>query len=207
VRGSPLIALSATKDVQDAILADKKRSATVDVIDFRYWWRTDQGEFAPPGGKNLAPRQFERQWRGGRPTDANLASMAAEYRAMFPAKPLLCDFDAAGWAWLCAGGSMPRLPKTTDTKLLTAIPHMKPVGELSGNGRWALREPGKQMLVYGGGELDLSAETGAFRVNIINPHTGEVDRNLLLQVQQKIVNAGSKVKLPDASIIWLTKEK
>jgi hypothetical protein len=67
-------------------LADKKRSATVDVIDFRYWWRTDRGQFAPPGGKNLAPRQFERQWRGGRPNEANLASMAAEYRALHPAQ-------------------------------------------------------------------------------------------------------------------------
>jgi hypothetical protein len=56
----PLIALSATKDVQDAILSEVTRSAVVDVIDFRYWWRTDKGEFAPPGGKNLAPRQFER---------------------------------------------------------------------------------------------------------------------------------------------------
>ena len=35
----PLIALSCTKDVQDAILSDSERRATVDVIDFRYWWQ------------------------------------------------------------------------------------------------------------------------------------------------------------------------
>ncbi len=198
-RSQPLIALSCTKDVQDAILADKKRCATVDVIDFRYWWRTDKGEFAPPGGKNLAPRQFERQWRGGRPIDENLASMAAEYRAKFPAKPLLCDFDAASWAWVCAGGSLPRLPHTTDAKLLAAIPRMQPWTEAATPGRWILREPNKQLLVYGGGELDLSAETGLFRVIPINPKTGKATAGETMQ-------AGGKVTLPEATVIWLTKE-
>jgi len=200
VRGRhQIIALSATKDVQDAILADKQRSATVDVIDFRYWWRTDKSEFAPPGGKNLAPRQFERQWRGGRPNDTNLASMAAEYRAKFPTKPLICDFDAAGWAWVCAGGSMPRLPKKTDIRLLAAIPRMKPVGELSGDNRWVLGETGSQMLVYGSAELDLTSESGSFRVNVVNPRTGEVTPG-------EIVKAGGKVKLPSAAVVWLVKE-
>lgn len=198
-RSQPIIALSATKDVQDAILADKKRSATVDVIDFRYWWRTDQGLFAPPGGKNLAPRQFERQWRGGRPNDVNLANMAAEYRAKFPTKPLICDFDTAGWAWVCAGGSMPRLPKTTDSKLLAAIPKMQPWVEASQDGRWILRETGKQLLVYGGTELDLSGETGTFRINSINSRTGEVTPG-------EIVKARSKVGLPSAAVVWLTRE-
>jgi len=198
-RSKPIVALSCTKDVQDAILADKQRSATVDVIDFRYWWRTDKGEFAPPGGKNLAPRQFERQWRGGRPNDVNLAGMAAEYRAKFPTKPLLCNFDDASWAWVCAGGSMPRLPKTTDAKLLAAIPQMQPWPEASKDGRWVLREAGKQMLVCGGGELDLSGESGAFRVNVVSPRAGEVTPG-------ETVKAGYKVKLPSAGVVWLTKE-
>ena len=171
----------------------------MDVIDFRYWWRTDKGDFAPPGGKNLSPRQFERQWRGGKPSDANLASMAAEYRAKFPTKPLICDFDAASWAWVCAGGSMPRLPRSTDPKLLAAIPQMQPWPEASKAGRWILREVGKQMLIYGGGELDLSNESGSFRVNAVNPRTGEVTPG-------ETVQAGSKVKLPSAAVVWLTRE-
>lgn len=123
----PLIALSATKDVQDAVLADSERRRIVDIVDFRYWWRTAKGEFAPPGGKNLAPRQFERQWRGGRPTDADLASMAAEYKAKFPELAVIADFDTAGWAWLCAGGSLPRLPQGTDPELLEFVPTTRPV--------------------------------------------------------------------------------
>lgn len=198
-RTHPIVALSCTKDVQDAILADKKRNSTVDVIDFRYWWRTDKGEFAPLGGKNLAPRQFERQWRGGRPNDGNLASMAAEYRAKFPKKPAICDFDTAGWAWVCAGGSMPRLPRTTDAKLLAAIPQMRPWTEATRQGRWVLRETGKQFLVYGGGQMDLSHESGTFRILTVNPRTGEVFAG-------ELIAAGSKVDLPSATVLWLKKE-
>ena len=33
----PIIGLSVTKDVQDAILADPKRAGVVDLIDIRYW--------------------------------------------------------------------------------------------------------------------------------------------------------------------------
>jgi hypothetical protein len=196
-----LVALSATKDVEDAILADPKRSATVDVVDFRYWWRTDKGLFAPPGGKNLAPRQFERQWRGGKPNDANLAAMAAEYRDKCAGKALICDFDSAGWVWLCAGGSLPRLPQTTDRALLAAIPRMRPWGEASRDGHWILREKGRQVLAFLGKqpELDLSDEIGAFRVSQIDMKTGKVTAGDVFQ-------AGGKVTLPAVTLVWLTRE-
>lgn len=203
----PLIALAAPKNVQDAILADAGRAAVVDVIAFRYWWQTDKGTFAPEGGQNLAPRQFQRQWKGGPPSDANMATMAAEYRAKFPTKPVIAaseqgaDFSRAGWAYVCAGGSMPNLPKTTDQRLLAAIPRMQPWLADSEQKTWALREAGKQILacVNGGGELDLSAESGAFRLNVVNPKTGEV-------TPDTVVQAGGKVKLPNANIAWLVKE-
>jgi hypothetical protein len=64
-----------------------------------------------------------------------------------------------------------------------------------------LREPGKQILVYGNGgaEFDLSNESGAFRVNIVNPKTGGVTSG-------GVVQAGGKIKLPDANVVWLVKE-
>lgn len=203
---NPIIALSATKDVQDAILADRKRATVVDVIDFRYWWRTAKGEFAAPGGKNLAPRQFERQWRGGRPADTDLAAMATEYRAKFPGKPVICDFDSAGWAWLCAGGSQPRLPATTDTQLLAAIPRMGPRNSDASSSQWLLREAGKQILVCTSGraELDLSGESGVFSVALVDRRTGQ------LKPQRETVRGGGTVKLPigdgEASVVWLRKE-
>jgi hypothetical protein len=203
-----LVALSAPKDVQDAILADPKRSAVVDVICFRYWWQTDKGLFALKGGQNLSPRQFERQWKGGSPNDENLAAMAAEYRPKFPDKAVIAsgedaDMGRASWAFVCAGGSLPNLPATTDSKLLAAIPQMKPWATGSGKRQWALREPGKQWLICSGEnaapELDLSTESGSFRVHAVDMRTGEV------KTPSETIQAGNKVALPKG-VIWLTRE-
>jgi hypothetical protein len=196
-----LTALSATKDVQDPVLTDPQRRAVVDVLDFRYWWRTDHGEFAPPGGMNLAPRQFERRWRGGRPNDVHLAGMAAEYRAKFPGLPVICDFEAARWAWVCAGGSLPRLPKTTDRGLLKAIPRMQPWVEAAGTGGWVIREPGKQMLAYlpNDARLDLSGESGSFQVQQVDSQTGGL-------TPMPSVAAGDRLGWPTPTVVWLVKE-
>lgn len=92
----PLIALSACKDVQDAILADPKRATIVDVIDLTYWFRTERGqEFAPRGGTDLAPRQHLRLWKGSRPNAASIAEMVREYRRQFPAKAVITGLPEA----------------------------------------------------------------------------------------------------------------
>ncbi|MGH8022279.1 MAG: DUF6298 domain-containing protein, partial [Limisphaerales bacterium] len=203
----PLVALAATKDVQDAILSDPKRSAVVNVICFRYWWRTAKGLFAPKGGQNLSPRQFERRWKGGAPTDEDLAAMAAEYRPRFPKKAIIASGEDVGfqgrWAFVCAGGSLPALPKTTDTNLLAAIPKMRPCLADNANRVWALSEPGKQMLIYCGGdapaEIDLSAETGEFRLHLINTRTGQASP------QFQTVQGGGKVTVPPG-VDWLTRQ-
>jgi len=203
---TPLIGLSAPRDVQDAILADRKRAAHVDVIDFKYWWQSPKGLFAPKGGQNLAPRQHEREWRGGRPSDETLAQMAAEYRTKFPGKAVICDFSQAGWAFLCAGGSMPNLPRTTDAKLLAAIPRMQPWRSDATAKQWSLREPGKQIFVFNGAKagVDLSGEIGEFRVFAVNAWTGQ------LTAQRETVRGGGKVMLPvgvgGATVVWLTRQ-
>lgn len=92
----PLLALSAPKDVQDAILADAKRAAVIDVIDLTYWWRTANGEeFAPKGGQNLAPRQHLRLWKGGKPSAATIAAAAQDYRVKFPGKAVISGLREA----------------------------------------------------------------------------------------------------------------
>ncbi len=202
----PPIALSVTRDVQDAILSDASRAAHVDVIDFRYWWQTDKGTFAPPGGQNLSPRQFERQWRGGRPKDRNLAETAAEYRAKFPTKPVLASVGEPGWAYLCAGGSLPNLPQGTDAKLLAAIPRMSPWRADAGKKQWSLREPGRQALVFtsGAAEVELSGESGAFAVTRVDLKTGQ------LKPQALPAQAGGVTKLSSAEgplVFWLQKVK
>ena len=207
-KNHPLVALAATKDVQDAVLADEKRRAVVDVICFRYWWQTDKGLFAPNGGQNLSPRQFERRWKSGTPNDENLAAMAADYRQKFSDKAIIAsgedeDMSRSAWAFVCAGGSMPNLPATTDAKLLAAIPHMQLWSAASGENRWALREPGKQILVCSGegapAEIDLSAESGTFRIQVVDKETGQVE------APAKTIRAGNKVALPEG-VVWLTRE-
>ena len=202
-----LVALAVPKNVQDAILADAKRAAAVDIIAFRYWWLTDKGIYAPDGGLNLAPRQWQRILGNSSPSDLNLATIAAEYRGKFPAKPVIAvseqglNLSHGGWAYVCAGGSMPNLPRSTDERLLAAIPQMKPWLADSTEKIWALREPGKQMLIYAssGAEVDLSGETGAFRVNTVDLHTGKVTTG------SQVVQAGGKVTLPGV-VVWLTKD-
>ena len=201
-----LIALSAPKNVQDAILADPKRNAVVDAIDFQYWWQTDKGLFAPDGGQNLAPRQFERQWKGGRPNDENLAQMAAEYRRQFPAKAIINHFNQGAWAYLCAGGSLPNLPKTTDKQLLAAIPQMQPWLADAKRKLWALHAPGRSYLIYSGtgseASVDLSGEQGMFTVKLVS-----ADGAVASSAEH--VKAGGLVNLKTphgTKVVWLTKD-
>jgi len=207
-KNHPLVALAAAKDVQDAILADAPRRAIVDVICFRYWWQVDGGLFAPQGGINLSPRQFERKWKQGSPNDENLAAMAAEYRQKYADKAVIAcgedeDMSRGAWAFVCAGGSMPNLPATTAGQLLVAIPRMQSWPAASGQNRWALREPGRQILICSGedapGELDLTAEPGVFHVKVVDSATGAV-------TAVNTVTGGARVKLPEAEIVWLVKE-
>jgi hypothetical protein len=211
-KNHPLIALAAPKDVQDAILADAKCAAVVDVIAFRYWWQTDKGIFAPKGGQNLTPRQSQRLWKGGAPTDLNLAAMAAEYRAKFPAKPVIAaseqgmDLSRCGWAYLCAGGSLPNLPKSTEAKLLAAIPKMQPWKADAGKKLWALREPGNGCLIYsdndGEVQIDLSGEQGKFDIKLVS-------ENGAVTSTGERVEAGGIITLKKTNgwtVFWLTKE-
>jgi hypothetical protein len=107
----PLIALSATKDVQDAILEDPVRSKVVDIIDIRYWfYRADGTLYAPQGGLNLAPRQHARLTAPGRASAESVYRTVNEYRTKYPGKAV--TYYAEGYmqypdAVDRAGGSLP----------------------------------------------------------------------------------------------------
>jgi len=200
---NPLVALSCTKDVQDAILDDPERSRVVDVVDFRYWWVADRGVFAPRGGQNLAPRQFERQWKGGRPNDVHLAAMAGEYRQRFPDKAIICDFDSAGWAFACAGGSMPRLPAATDPSVLEAIPRMRPwIRPETPPGQQALADGHRAFLIWSSSQEPLQLDLDPARRYIaswIDPETGRIART-------QEVAGGRRISLAmpfQPAVLWL----
>jgi hypothetical protein len=175
----PLIGLSACKDVQDAILADPVRSAVIDVIDLKYWFQTDAGkEFAPNGGTDLAPRQHDRLWGNGHASAASIAGMVAEYRQRFPEKAVISALNETdGWAFVAAGGSLPKLPRTTDARLLIALAKMQPIkGQTKG---WLqLGDSAGQSFIYimhgGSVKLDLPSQQGTFTIHEVDLRTGTI---------------------------------
>ena len=124
------IGLSATKDVEDAILAKPKYADAIDTVDLRSWWyRPDGTLFAPRGGREIPGRYtgaFDPRWLGGtlaqtrQYTDRGLGRLDTtttvqvhrqirEYRARYPQKALLHQLPVdrqQAWAMLMAGGSM-----------------------------------------------------------------------------------------------------
>lgn len=109
-----LIGLSVTKDVQDAILADPARAATIDLIDIRYWYYQQDGKlYAPLGGQSLAPRQHERLLKPKRPSFEQVYRAVREYRDRYPDKAVIYSAEGCdnfGWAVFMAGGSLANIP-------------------------------------------------------------------------------------------------
>lgn len=124
----PLVAISATKDVQDALLADDELNKTIDIIDIRYWHYNEKGLWAPEGGKNLAPRQWMRKMPKGATSKENAYKAVREYTEKYPDKAVTFyaqDYPNYGWAILMAGGSMPNV-QIDNRQLLQDVVTMRP---------------------------------------------------------------------------------
>src|SRR5699024_5589201 len=109
------IGLSTTKDVQDAILNDPRRSALIDVIDIRHWhYEKDSSLYAPEGGKSLAPRQWARLLKPRGSSFNQVYRAVKEYRQKYPHKAVMYSYRnyvRYGWAVFMAGGSFATLPE------------------------------------------------------------------------------------------------
>jgi len=206
----PLIGLSCTKDVQDAILTDPVRSQAVSVIDIRYWWYQASGEpYAPEGGLHLAPRQHARILNPKSSSFEQVFRAVHEYRTKYPDKAVIYSVDNAnGWTVLMGGGSIPNLPDTIDQTLLAAISRMKPFNLPDDvRGHYALVEPGNNYLVYAASgdtiQLDITEAKGLFLTSWLNPRSGKVVSN------GEPVAGGSKVKINtpfSPCVLWLSKQ-
>ena len=123
-----LVALAVTKDVQDAILDDPKRSPVVDIIDIEQWFRHAKGEYAPEGGVSMAPRQYQRKIRTGSARFEDVYGEVREYRERYPEKAVVYSaqkFPELCWASFMAGGSCASVP-VTDNDFLTAAATLQP---------------------------------------------------------------------------------
>jgi hypothetical protein len=191
--------------VQDAILADAKRSPVIDLIDIRYWhYQADGSLYAPKGGQSLAPRQQARLLKPKKASFAQVYRAVKEYRLLYPEKAVIYSgdsYDQFGWAAFIAGGSLPVLPANTNKDLLKAAENMKPNSEI---GPYVLA--GEKGLIAYAGEgkitLNLSKWNGNFQVKYIDIKDGNVVKTI------KNIKAGKTIDLTlpgGAGIIWLTK--
>lgn len=165
------VALSATKDVQDAILNDPKRAAVVDIIDIRYWhYRSDGSLYAPEGGKNLAPRQHARKVKVGKMGYEGAYRAVSEYRTKYPDKAVVLyaqDYPAQGWAVLMGGGSCPVL-HVDDKDFLADVPYMNVVPSNTADYEMiAGEEQGAVLNVHKTRDVKLSLPAGKYCVKYI----------------------------------------
>lgn len=205
-----IIGLSATKDVQDAILADRERADVVSLIDIRYWhYQADGSAYAPAGGLNLAPRQHARLLKPKRSSFEQVYRAVSEYHQKFPDKAIMYSgdsYDSFGWAAFMAGGSVAQLPASVDPAILAAASQMKPVtpGE---PGRYILSGGEKGAIVYGHGtgafKIDLSNYSGSYKIHWINPSNGQPIQ------KESIVKGGKIVDLANPAqgdaVLWISK--
>lgn len=198
-----LVALSATKDVQDAILADPLRSALVDVIDIRYWFQREDGStYAPQGGLSLAPRQHARLVKPGKVSFRSVYRMVSEYRKRFPGKAVMyhaADYPRYAWAVLMAGGSLANIPELEDDQVLSEISSMQVLEHHNTDTQYVLGTEGKSYLIYsetGNIELDLSAVKGKLNIRLFDLETGKnAGKSSRITAGKRISLNGNKGKL------------
>ncbi len=200
-----LIALSTTREVQDAILKDPVRSKLVEVIDIRYWYVDANGkEFAPKGGLNLAPRQFERIEKPAKTSAREVYNMVSTYRRQYPHKAVLYSADSYpefAWPAFMAGASLCALPKDLPEDFLNDAASLSPLASAC----WLLGKAGQAYIACASGdsiiEIDLSKETKPFRAQWIDPLSGR-PRGKDFKVQ-----AGTVFKTTGKDVLWLHQTK
>lgn len=184
-----LVALAATKDVQDSILADPVLSKVIDIIDIRYWhykskpdpgtrksWDDGKDIFDPAGGVNLAPRQHMRQQPVGKVKFDDAYRAVSEYRQRYPEKAVVYyaqNYPDMAWAVLMAGGSGAGV-KIADPRLRKELATMHIAGALDREDAKVLQSDAAA-LVYGlsEGTVMLEALTpGRYVVREIDAKTG-----------------------------------
>lgn len=200
------IGLSATKDVQDAILNNPKYAPLIDVIDIKYWYYQSDGNlYAPEGGKNLAPRQWARLLKPKPASFDQVYRAVKEYKMKYPDKAVIYSADGGdklGWAVFMAGGSLPVLPKSTDISFLRAAAMLKPDNSL---GKYILAG-NNGIIIYNDGNnsihIDLSRWKGNFKLKFINSENG------IALPGEKMIEGGKPldVNLPTKNcVIWISK--
>jgi hypothetical protein len=199
-----LVALSATKDVQDAILADPVRAKALDVIDIRYWhYRNDGTVYAPEGGQHLAPRQHARLEKVGKTGFNEVFRAVSEYRAKHPAKAVLYNGQASvenALAVFLAGGSCAAVP-SPDKNFLKEAALIRNLTSQTDQ-IIVLGNTDTGFIIFSQSETDFTIpEKGGFYVvKQINMQNGEIS------IVRPVVAPGETLRIPSGrQLYWLQK--
>ncbi len=201
-----LVALSTTKDVQDAILNNPKYVAIVDIIDIRYWhYRSDGSLYAPEGGKNMAPRQHARKMKVGKMGHEGAYKAVSEYRTKYPKKAVTLfaqNYPDCGWAILMGGGSCPTL-SISDKDFLAAVPQMMPVVGSNPDVQRLSGDNGEVIYLHKAGTEALQLPAGTYSVRYIHPKSGEIT---VLAKKVKVTDTYT-LDAKEAGTYWLKRLK
>ena len=184
-----LVALAATKDVQDSILSDAALSDVIDIIDIRYWhykskpdpgnrktWDDGKDIYDPQGGVNLAPRQHARQQPVGKVTFSDAYRSVSEYHLRYPGKAVVYyaqNYPDMAWAVLMAGGSAAGVTLADDAlrEQLTAMHIAGPADRTDAK----VLQSTQSALVYGLAEATVTLsglQQGRYQLSEIDRETG-----------------------------------
>ena len=196
--GKVLVDLAVNKDVQDAILADPLRSKIVDFIDIEQWFYHNKGVYAPPGGVNMAQRQYMRKIRTGSARFEDVYRAVSEYRSKYPGKAVIYSaqkFPELGWASFMAGGSCAAIP-VTDASFLREAANSMPE---EADGAYILKSD-KTVIIFlekNNGNYRYQLPKGNFLMREIDAKSGEI---------KQLQSISGDVSLNRAGVYWLSKK-
>ena len=208
-----LVMLSGTKDVQDSILADPKRSALVDIIDvFQWQYRKDGSLYAPVGGKSLSGRQYARIIKVGETSFDQIYRAVQELHIKYPEKAIVYSRSGtkfSNWAGFMGRGSLASLPVIREDRFFSDATEMEIVNMENPNSQqYVLGKKGTGYIIFsesGKLKIDLLTDQNNYKLKWINPSTGEI-------IQLKIrVSGGTAMSInapfEGAAVAWIYKNK
>jgi len=196
--GQVLVDLAVNKDVQDAILADPVRSKIVDIIDIEQWFYHNKGEYAPPGGVNMAQRQYMRKIRTGGARFEDVYRAVSEYRMRYLDKAVIYSAQKHPemcWASLMAGGSCAAIP-VTDHAFLYELSQMSPV--TCEQGMYLLKGTNGYIVYAESGQTNLNVGNQHYKMFSVDAKTGKI---VLLN------DVSGVVSFPGKGVFWLSKNQ
>ena len=199
-----LVSLGVNKDVQDSILCDPARARVVDIIDIEQWFYHNKGEYTPPGGVNMAPRQYMRKIKAGTVRFEDVFRAVKEYREAHPDKAVVYyaqKYPELCWAVVMAGGSCAAVP-VSDATFLRDVARMSPAGDMGGV--YTLQDDATGALIYidaDNKEATLTLESGLYNIYKVSEKSGAIT---LVKEREPLTSSYQAV---GKGITWLKRVK